>query len=278
MQHKPWPLLILAFIHFIEPITKVIFYSFFFNITPWHVVSVIYNNESTLYFLQFLFLFPIAGIAIYAVKKWSLPVFLLVELLVLIINSQYLNELYQTNQLWLFGCFIFFGLLNLTIVTYLLIPAVRIAYVDPKIRWWESDPRYSVNIDCIIDNNITGQIKNISIGGVFIKTNNNLEIDSNARLIFKFQTPSSKNHINTKIRVLHKFRINNIDGYGVLFVDLSKDNKYLLKSIIKFLDRSNVERRPPRRNLKSLLQWLAILITTGKGLSILNKTTPLRKG
>ena len=277
MEHKPWPLLILAFIHLIEPISKIIFYSLFFNITPSHVVLSVYQSETLLHFLEFLFLFPIAGIAIYSVKRWSLPVFLIVEAWVFYINASYLNDLYQTQQLWLFGSFVLFGLLNLAIVTYLLIPAVRIAYLDPHVRWWEAQPRYSVNLDCVIDNKMNGFIKNISADGVFIKTENDLAIDSDARLIFKFTAPSMEFSLNTKIQVLHKFNINDVTGYGAKFVGLSKDNKHFINALIKFLDKSNVERRPPHRNLKSFIRWFTTLIKTGEGLVMRNKLNSMHR-
>jgi len=277
MEHKPWPLIILAFIHLIEPATKVLFYGFFYNITPLQVVTLLYQNDTPLQLFQFFFLFPIAGIAIYAVKKWSLPVFLLVELLVFSINASYLNELYQTNQLLLFSCFVFFGILNLAIVSYLLIPAVRLAYVDPRIRWWEAEPRYSVSMDCMIDNKTPGKIKNISTKGVFITTDRDLRINSNTRIAFKFIAPSLDLNLNVKVVVRHKFTIKGTEGYGVQFVGLTKDNKHFINALVKFMEKSRVDRRPPRRNLFNLIQWFVTFIKTGEGLIFKAKRRSLHR-
>lgn len=268
MEHKPWPLLILAFIHFIEPVTKISFYSIYFNINPLDAVLNVYHSETALHAFEFFFLFPIAGFAIFSVKKWSYPVFILAELWVLMINVPYLTELYQTNQIPLMGFFILFGLLNLAIVSYLLLPAVRVAYLDPRIRWWEAKPRYSVNIDCRVNNKSLGTIKNISTSGVFITTDNNLEIDSDAVITFNFSAPSMEFNIKSKVLVLHKFSIYNIEGYGARFVDLTKENKHLVKSMIKYLEKSNTKRRPERRSYTDLIQWMLTLIKTGKGLSL----------
>lgn len=267
MEHKPWPLLILAFIHFIEPVTKISFYSFYYHIHPLETVLNVYQSASAFHAFEFFFLFPIAGLAIFAVKKWSFPVFLIVELWVLIINVPYLNELYQTNQVWLFSSFISFAILNLVIVSYLLLPAVRIAYLDPRIRWWEAEPRYSVNLDCKVNNQTAGIIKNISSSGVFIAIDSDLEINSTVALEFKFSAPSMEFMIRSRVAVLHKFTINNIEGYGAQFSGITKGDKHLIKSIIKYLEKSKTVRRPPRRNVGDLILWMITLFKTGKGLT-----------
>ena len=267
MEHKPWPLLILAFIHFIEPITKIAFYSIFFHINPLEVITNVYNSDTLIHAFEFFFLFPIAGLAIYSVKKWSFPVFILVEIWVFIINAPYLNELYQTNQLWLLGFFALFGIINLTIVSYLLLPAVRVAYLNSNIRWWEAKPRYTVNIDCRLNNQTAATIKNISMSGVFISTENDLPINSNIELEFKFSVPSIALNIKSNVLVLHKFSINGIEGYGARFLDISKSNKRHVKTMIKYLEKSNTMRRPPRRNIGDLILWIITLVKTGKGLT-----------
>lgn len=266
MEHKPWPLVVLAFIHFIEPLTKILFYSVLFNISPLQIAESTYENETLIQQFNFFLLFPIAGIAIFAVKKWSLPVFLFIEVYVFTINIDYLNVLYQTDQIFLFSCFIFFGAMNVIFVTYLLVPAVRIAYLDPRIRWWEASPRYHTNINCSINNSLTGVIQNISRSGVFITTNYDLPMDSTVRLEFKFKAQDKEINLKPKALVLNKYDITNSTGYGAIFYELTKEEKCLIKVIIKFLDKSKATRRPPHRNPLDLFRWFIKLITTGKGL------------
>ena len=277
MEYKPWPLLILAFFHFIEPVTKVLFYSVYFHLNPLSVVVLEYQAATALQVFEYFFLFPIAGIAIFAVKKWSFPVFILVELWVLITNLPYLSELYQTQQGWLLSFFIFFGTLNIIVVSYLLLPAVRIAYLDPRIRWWEAKPRYTVSIECEINKQAAGTIRNISKSGVFIATNNELPINSEIHLDFTAISPLNKSrhfHIQINAIVLHKFKINNHEGYGIRYSTPDHKNRLLMNSMIKHFEKSNFERRPARRNIIDLLHWLRTLITTGRGLLPNRKTNP----
>lgn len=267
MEYKPWPLLILAFFHFIEPVLKILFYSTYFQMNPIDVTVIEYQTASAIHVFEYFFLFPIAGFALYSVKKWSFPVFIAVEIWVLTANLPYLTELYQTNQLWLFSFFTVFGILNITVVSYLLLPAVRIAYLDPRMRWWEAQPRYAVDISVKINNEFIGMIKNISKSGIFIATHNNLIVDSDVEIEFSL-IPPNDSHIKLDALVQHKFTINNTEGYGVSFSHLTSNNKHLINSMISYLDKSGHDRRPPRRSMSDLTRWIKTLLQTGKGLSL----------
>ncbi len=266
METKPWPLLILAFFYLIEPLTKVVFYSFYWHISPFEFVQIEYYAGSMINNFEFFLLFPIAGIALFAVKKWSFLVFLSVQAWVFITNIPYLMELYQTNQAWLMLSFAGFGLLNIAIVTYLLLPAVRIAYLDPRIRWWEAKPRYSVNVSCEIDDKIQSIVRNISESGVFITTDMDLPIDSDINLAFILNAESTKFDIKSRAQVVHKFMVSGHEGFGARFKDLVKGDRRLMKSMIKYLESSNCDRRPPRRHFSDLINWVVTLLTTGEGL------------
>jgi hypothetical protein len=267
MENKPWPLLILAFFHVIEPLTKILFFSVYWHISPFEFISIVleYNADSMIDNLRFFLFFPIAGLAIFAVKKWSYFVFLAIQVWVFITNIPYLMEMYQANQTWLLLSFIGFGLLNIAVVTYLLLPAVRIAYLDPRIRWWEAKPRYSANIPCEIDGKIQSTVRNISLSGVFITTEMDLPIGSDVNLEFILNDAPAKFDIKSRANVVHKFIVDGHEGFGARFTELSPDNKRLIKSMIKYLDKSNCQRRPPRRNFSDLIHWVRDLLTTGKG-------------
>ncbi len=267
MEHKPWPLLILAFFHFVEPVLKILFYSVYFQINPVDITIIEIKTASNIHLFEYFLLFPIAGFALYSVKKWSFPVFIAVEIWVFSANLPYLIELYQTNQLWLFSFFLSFGALNIIVVSYLLLPAVRIAYLDPRIRWWEAQPRYAVELSVKINDNSLGMIKNISKSGVFIATHDDLPPDAELELEFSL-IPPSESHINLKAVVQHKFMINSTEGYGIRFTDITSSNKQLINSMIRHLENSGYDRRPPRRGISDLSYWLKTLIHTGKGLSL----------
>jgi len=268
MEYKPWPLLILAFFHFIEPFSKITFYSVFFNLNPIDIISVEITQGSARHIFEYFFLFPIAGIAIFAVKKWSLSVFLVVELWVFISNVPYIQELYADQQYLLAAFFIVFAILNVTVVSYLLIPAVNVAYMDPKVRWWEAKPRYTINAKCSIDDN-AATIRDISESGVFIYGQNELEVGSEIQLKFAVERFAEKfvhNDLNILAKVVHHFTIDEHPGYGVKFIVETREDRRIIRKLIRTLDASDAKRRPARLSFNSLLVWAKTLIHTGKGL------------
>ena len=277
MEYKPWPLLILAFFHFIEPCTKIGFYSVYFSVNPVDVLIIEYNASSALQFFEYFFLFPIAGIALFAVKKWSFPVFISVEAWVVLTNLSYFKELFVTSQFLLLAFFIFFLVLNVVVVSYLLLPAVRIAYLDPRIRWWEAKPRYSVSSEVKIGDHVAGNIKNISESGVFIASHDVLMIDSEVELEFSIIAQEQVFDCALNAMIVHKFAIDGLEGYGARFAKMNVHDRRHIHSMIKCLDKSHVERRPPRRGIKDLIHWLATLMKSGKGLFPQDELSNVRK-
>ena len=262
--------MILAFFHFIEPFSKLTFYSVFFSMNPLEIISIEITEGSPRHIFEYFFLFPIAGVAIFAVKKWSLSVFLGVEFWVFISNLPYLQELYTTQQYLLFSFFIIFAVLNVTVVSYLLIPAVHVAYLDPKIRWWEAKPRYTINAECSIDkNDNVATIRDISENGVFISSKNDLEIGSEVNLCFKVERAAArltKDELSIRAKVVHHFSVDNHPGYGARFTLVSRADRGIIRKMIRALDASNAKRRPPRLTFSDLVSWIKTLMVTGKGL------------
>ena len=274
LSYKPWALLVLAFFYLIEPITKIVFYSFYWGVNPVQFISAELQAGTLIESFEFFLLFPIAGVALFAVKKWSFPLFIAVQLWVVVLNIPYLSELYQTNQVWLFAFFVVFSLLNIAAVGFLLLPAVRIAYLDPKIRWWEAKPRYSKLIKGVIDNKNIAEIRNISESGVFVTTEKNLQINTDVMLNFKLAAESGFSDeymFIFKAHVVHKFTVDGQEGYGTQFVETSASDKRHIRKMIKSLEKSNCQRRPPRRGFSDLIKWLVNLIKTGEGLVESNK-------
>src|SRR5690606_37834368 len=125
-------------------------------------------SGSYLHLFEYFCLFPIAGIAILSVKRWSIPIFLVVEIWVIISNFSYFQKLFQTQHYLLLGILITFVMLNTATVLYLLLSTMRQFYFDPTLRWWRAKPRYQKRIECAVNGLKNFWILNISITGVFI--------------------------------------------------------------------------------------------------------------
>lgn len=264
MEKKPWPIIILAMIHFMEPIAKIFFYSWLWSQSP----TIFFEpwTADTAYFRAlFFFGFPVAGFAIYMVKNWSLPVFMGVQALTLIGHIQNYSRSPESFPIYLVAGVTF---LNCLVVLYFLVPAVRAAYTDPRLRWWETKPRYRVDWDCSISLNgksYKSTILNISEGGMFLDISSAQEFDlyQMGELHFTYE----KYNMSLTGQLVHHTQLDNGNTYGVRFAGLSTDKKKMVKSCIQTIEDQGFERRPKREtNWASFSTWAKTFMTTGKGM------------
>lgn len=126
-----------------------------------------------------------------------------------------------------YGITILFQLIGLFFVTR----EVRVPYFTPRIRWWESDPRYKLSIQTKIlkqDKTVyEGEIMDISRSGCFIKTHFYFPPDEKITLDFSLFERVIKCHgrviWQTESTVTHP------KGVGVKFEDLDKETISALK-------------------------------------------------
>ena len=72
--------------------------------------------KSPYIFGMYFFGCPVAGVAIWAVKKWSLPVFLTIEALIVVGHFQ--NLINQTQPFFSIGLVCLIVFLNISVVSY----------------------------------------------------------------------------------------------------------------------------------------------------------------
>jgi len=263
MKLKPWPIIILAYLHFLSPVFNVLISAKVSRMDVHIYAGILYNSTSVPELLA-LFLFPIAaGYAIYVVRRWSFIVYLFFVLWNFAINY---HSYSQSPDLYGLPILVLAYLANLMVVGYFLIPAIRVAYLDPSIRWWESSPRYTVMIPATIEQNgsqAQAQIADISRGGIFLIGGRELTRDS--RLILRFSFESL--HFEIPAVVAH-IRQAGSRGAGIRFIESSMkpEQKKLLKRLIQALELLRLPRRPGRRSWRDLKDWLHTLVTSGRGL------------
>ena len=245
MQYRPLPLIILGVLHILEPIGKILYYKFFLA----HLSDRIFLNIFNLPFIElftWLALFPIAGIAILAVKNWSLPVFLLVETYVVYSNYSVFKLMYLRGHYFDLALLLGFSILNILVVTFLLVPAVRIYYTDPKLRWWEAFPRYAVNIAAKLEGFGATKIHDMSKSGVFVDAKEGLK--EGDILPLSFETNGNRYKLNGK--VIAFFSKGAINGMGIQFFGISNHDKKVIARLIRSWEKEGVSRRPAKRNYR----------------------------
>jgi len=141
---------------------------------------------------------------------------------------------------------IFVSILNIAVVGYFLSPAIKLAYMDPRIRWWEAKPRYDVGIDCTLnDEDKKYTIKNISESGCFL-AGENLKLVPGSAYELKFDLFDIIFKI--KAEVIHHFTYNDTTGYGLKFCN-PKDVATTVRPLVGILSKLNFPRRPEKRKV-----------------------------
>lgn len=265
MIRKPWPIIIVSLIFFLFPFFNTVFTFYFIpeKISFYdYLYNLVLNPSNRFLFLTLTIPSLIAGISIYKVKKWSYPVFLICMIWVM------LYEIISFSSHYTVGEFILIivvpMLINITFISYLLLPNLRAPYYNSRLRWWETKPRYLYSTQCEIgidENKVLGQVMNISEGGIFLNLMNPIELESIVSL--KFVVLDIPLEVKAKI----VYRKDDGASYGLQFFEVDKSQKLIIKKISHKLAENKIEEaRPIPLWSEDLKNWFKILIKTGKGL------------
>lgn len=168
MKQKPWSIIILAVAHLFAPIGNIFFSSYVNSIGIWQNITERFQYENLNQTLVFLLVPIFAGYAVFLCKKWSYYVYLVLMSYTIISGTMFW---YQSNGLLSIWPLIFLYVMNIAVVSYFLIPAVRSVYFDPRLRWWENKPRYYFEKTAELsvgEGKLKGTLKNISETGAFV--------------------------------------------------------------------------------------------------------------
>lgn len=257
MKRKPWPLIILALLHVLAP-----FGNLFLNSVRHDVSMIQLWGLWWAYLPQFAvstyLVVPIfAGYFIFVCKRWSFYAYLACLSWILIVSLYgFTTDMNVSSFIYLILTLV----IDLLLVVYVMVPAVKQVYLDPRLRWWESAPRFHANIEAEISNAGIGKIVNISEGGMFFKSNFLLE--DNAHVEIKF----SYNNLNYLVsgEVVHH-RMMEEHGYGIQFTH----DVISAKALKKLVQNMNEDGRMLNDRLPgdedSFIAWLRGLVVSGKG-------------
>ncbi len=261
MTSKPWPIRILAFAHIVAPLFNFALAMWMLHAGPAEYFPFYFAQKTVFEILCDFLLLPVAGIAIWAVKEWSYPVFLLASARSFVISV----ENWQRHpEIMTIPVVLGFWIFNLVIVTYFLIPAVRRAYFDRKVRWWEQKPRYQfkspVELAWRGGSAHQGLIGNLSEGGVFIRCDHKPK--QGDELVFSFQALGRDISARGKVAFIDPHGA----GFGVECVhtrESKKDFKLLARD---FRKQGLATRGHEQAVTTAFFDWLRTLLKTGKGL------------
>lgn len=261
--------MLLALIQLLTPLFNIFFNSWALQVTPVVIVNWLFSQNTALEIFEAVFLMPLAGIAIFMMRRWSYAVFLVAQLWALYSNFNHWREGSSTLS---FTGFLLVQGLGVVLVSYFLLPAVRKTYFDPRMRWWESKPRYPLKADAEVEfeegkcHGTVGQLLNLSEGGAFFAFPE--EISMGRLLTLHFAVLGMP--FEVKARVVH---IREATGgatgywYGLQFEHTRRSWK-TFHDLAQALELIGFEDRIPQDSpWVSLKNWISTLLKTGKGIT-----------
>lgn len=185
------------------------------------------------------------GYGLWEVKRWGWYLFITTNFLIAWQNAIFVNQ-YGTShhKVLAFAA----SLVFLIVMTVRVAREIRVPYFFPKIRWWESNPRYKLAVSAKMvrkDGSIVeGQILDLSLGGCFIKLRGELDLHEVLNLAFTvFGAPIEAQGVvvwRTQSTVTHP------KGIGVKFYPFVRAQKRSMRQIHQRLRKINALYRSSR--------------------------------
>ncbi len=260
---RPWPLVLLALFQVLTPVFNILFNAWVLDVSPSLVLQWLFERPLIEVF-ETLALMPIAGVAIYQMKRWSYVVFF--GAMIWSVGANVQQWQYATTTLSLPAILVMHGL-QLALGGYFLLPSVRTTYFDPTVRWWESKPRYELQVPLLLRSGAQSwdaTMLNISEGGAFARTD--AEFKKGDQLDLEF--PVLSQHFKVPAKVVHvRMPEGGARSYGIEFQhDRASAKRF--KALIRALrDLGFPDRSGTRAWYQEFFSWLSTLLKTGKGLT-----------
>jgi hypothetical protein len=186
----------------------------------------------------------IAGYALWEMKRWGWYVFVVANFFIAYGNALLANDYSASHHQVL--AFIA-SIVTIAAIGYRIGKEIRVPYFFPKIRWWESNPRYKLAAPVKLTlkssgHDLEGDILDISMGGCFIKLRSEVAQDEAIQLHFSvFQTFIEATGTvvwRTQSTVTHP------KGVGIKFHGLTRTNRRHLRQVCTKLKKvANFYRR-----------------------------------
>jgi hypothetical protein len=230
-EHTSKFLKIVAYVYLAFPVTYLGYATVLFNITP--------ERASRIFFSFSYWLLSITGICVgYGFRemtRWAWSVFLVNALFVAYANALIAMRYSEaTSPLLAF-------LVSIMLLIGLIVRLgneIRVPYFLPRIRWWETNPRYKLVVPVKVERShsgFEGEILDISMGGCFIKTRT--DANQNERILSRFELFGEFLEIGGTIVWRSQSSVTHPKGVGVKFDVLDKTQRKVMKAATQHLKK-----------------------------------------
>lgn len=243
MKNKPIIFTVLSVLCFVEPLIKVLYFK---AATDFDFVVIIGNLLARNTFrevIDFWLVFPVAGLLIMKLRRFTYFTFMGVLLYIVhnIVTYEKYTWPYNSDEPFIYNKIV--AVIAMGVFVYFLSPKARQPFFDRRVRWWEPKVRYTVHLNCKLDNGhlcFPSSILNLSQTGAFITHSQYLQVGDKLQLEFNFLG----NVISLPMEVMNEHAILGHKGFGVRFhmnyrqsATMAKVMKVLAKSKSTFKEK-----------------------------------------
>jgi len=174
MKKRPLIIKIISLGYLLTPVFFIAQYFYFSKVFIFHFST--WMTLLTPYKLSLILIPPIVAFGIFKMRQWGWYLSL-VHMFFILGNNTLSFLVGSRTPPW---AIIIFSLVTLVILLTFVRKEIRAPYFNPRIRWWESKPRYAITMQVEMGNDrmkITGETYNISEGGMFMVSQSDVEID-----------------------------------------------------------------------------------------------------
>jgi hypothetical protein len=247
MNRRPWPIVILALIQLVIPLFNIGISALASGLS----VSNFFTAQMQFVPMWKIFVFylmaPMSGLAIYMCKKWSFFAFMSFQMIILATNIVEIQG--QSNVTLAIPIVIFAA--NTGLLIYFMLPAVQRVYFDDRLKWWETKPRYIVDIEMDTKGAwgmFPGTILNISEGGCNFRTTDSEKLlKKSGKVVFNVL---GKRYI-LKGKVAFAKETKNGHEYGIMFTKMNEKKILEIKNLIGAIHKLGFKKNIERLNWKS---------------------------
>jgi hypothetical protein len=240
-QYRTRFLRLVAVVFIIFPLLYIILAGTLFDIPLKSCLGIMLSPSY--YFVSILV--AVSGYGLWEILRWSWYVVIVSQVFLSYENAVFVFNYSESHHK--LAAYLISLLLQLMVV-YRIAQEVRVPYLFPKIRWWESNPRYRVSVVVSITRSngqiVEGEILDLSLSGCFVKVRPDLILHERVLLTFKM----FENEINAEGNLvwLAQSAVTHPKGIGVKFGLLQRSQKRVLKVIVRKLKKIAVLYRRSR--------------------------------
>lgn len=240
MKNKPFIFSILSFLCLIEPVIKILYFK---AITHFDFLVIFANLKARNTFLEvfdFWLVFPIAGLLIVRLRKWTYFGFM--SILAYIVYNIFTYEKYtwpyNSDTPFMYNYVV--ALMAFAVFAYFLSPSAREPFFDRRARLWETKTRYKIEISCKLKSSsltFPSRILNISKTGAFVQDSPYIKIGDTLEMEFNLL-----GHIvEVPVLIVNKHTSHNNQGYGVEFKFKSFGQSIRMGKVINIIKKSHAD-------------------------------------